>query len=92
MLLVWLACGRTRARHADAGSVSCFHPTPSRSRPGVGLRGGISAVLALSLPLGPERQIVLALTYIVVLFSILGAGPTVGRLIKVTVAPPAPAR
>ena len=57
-----------------------------------GLRGGISVALALSLPLGPERQIVLALTYIVVLFSILVQGLTVGRLIKATVAPPAPAR
>ena len=52
-----------------------------------GLRGGISVALALSLPLGPERQIVLALTYIVVLFSILVQGLTVGRLIKATVAP-----
>ena len=52
-----------------------------------GLRGGISVALALSLPLGPERQIVLALTYIVVLFSILVQGLTVGRLIKATVTP-----
>lgn len=52
-----------------------------------GLRGGISVALALSLPLGPERQIVLALTYIVVLFSILVQGLTVGKLIKATVAP-----
>lgn len=52
-----------------------------------GLRGGISVALALSLPLGPERQIVLALTYIVVLFSILVQGLTVGKLIKATVVP-----
>jgi CPA1 family monovalent cation:H+ antiporter len=52
-----------------------------------GLRGGISVALALSLPTGPERQIVLALTYIVVLFSILVQGLTVGPLIRKTVAP-----
>ncbi|HRY16093.1 MAG: sodium:proton antiporter [Chromatiaceae bacterium] len=52
-----------------------------------GLRGGISVALALSLPAGPERQVVLALTYIVVLFSILAQGLTVGPLIKRTVAP-----
>ena len=55
-----------------------------------GLRGGISVALALSLPVGPERQIILALTYIVVLFSILVQGLTVGRLIKATMAPAVP--
>ncbi|MCB1776339.1 MAG: sodium:proton antiporter [Candidatus Competibacteraceae bacterium] len=52
-----------------------------------GLRGGISVALALSLPAGPERQVILALTYIVVLFSILVQGLTVGPLIRKTVAP-----
>ena len=51
-----------------------------------GLRGGISVALALSLPAGPERHIILALTYIVVLFSILVQGLTVGPLIRKTVA------
>jgi CPA1 family monovalent cation:H+ antiporter len=36
------------------------------------LRGGISVALALSIPAGPERNIVLALTYCIVVFSILG--------------------
>jgi len=52
-----------------------------------GLRGGISVALALSLPAGPERHIVLALTYIVVLFSILVQGLTIGPLIRKTAAP-----
>jgi len=52
-----------------------------------GLRGGISVALALSLPAGPERQVILALTYIVVLFSILVQGLTVGPLIRKTMAP-----
>ena len=47
-----------------------------------GLRGGISVALALSLPAGPERDIVLALTYCIVVFSILGQGLTIGRVIR----------
>lgn len=45
-----------------------------------GLRGGISVALALSLPMGPERNTVVALTYGVVVFSILAQGLTIGRL------------
>lgn len=45
-----------------------------------GLRGGISVALALSLPASPERNIILALTYTVVLFSILVQGLTIGKL------------
>ncbi len=47
-----------------------------------GLRGGISVALALSLPAGPERDTVLALTYCIVVFSILGQGLTIGRLVR----------
>ena len=47
-----------------------------------GLRGGISVALALSLPAGPERNTVLALTYCIVVFSILGQGLTIGRVIR----------
>jgi monovalent cation:H+ antiporter, CPA1 family len=45
-----------------------------------GLRGGISVALALSLPAGPERDMVVALTYGVVVFSILVQGLTIGRV------------
>jgi CPA1 family monovalent cation:H+ antiporter len=45
-----------------------------------GLRGGISVALALSLPPGPERDVILAITYTVVIFSILVQGLTIGRL------------
>jgi CPA1 family monovalent cation:H+ antiporter len=47
-----------------------------------GLRGGISIALALSLSAGPERDLILMMTYIVVLFSILVQGLTVGKLVK----------
>lgn len=47
-----------------------------------GLRGGISVAMALSLPAGPERDILLTMTYLVVVFSIIVQGLTVGRLVK----------
>lgn len=47
-----------------------------------GLRGGISVALALSIPTGPERDLILTVTYVVVVFSILVQGLTVGPLIR----------
>jgi len=47
-----------------------------------GLRGGISIALALSLPAGEVRKTLVAITYIVVVFSILVQGLTIGRLIR----------
>lgn len=46
-----------------------------------GLRGGISVALALSLPAGSERDLLLTITYCVVAFSILVQGLTLGRLV-----------
>lgn len=46
-----------------------------------GLRGGISVALALSLPVDQNRDVILALTYGVVIFSMLGQGLTIGRVI-----------
>ncbi len=46
-----------------------------------GLRGGISVALALSLPDGPQRELILSLTYAVVVFSILGQGLTIKGVI-----------
>ncbi len=47
-----------------------------------GLRGGVSVALALALPAGEERDLILNLTYIVVLLSILLQGLTIGRVIR----------
>lgn len=44
-----------------------------------GLRGGISVALVLSLPAGAERDTLLAVTYIVVVFSILVQGLTLKK-------------
>lgn len=49
-----------------------------------GLRGGISIALALSIPAGPWRETLIALTYCVVAFSILVQGLTFGRLVRAT--------
>ncbi len=47
-----------------------------------GLRGGISIALALSLSNQMNRDLFLVMTYTIVVFSIIGQGLTVGRLIK----------
>jgi len=47
-----------------------------------GLRGGISVALVLQLPDGTERDILLALTYAVVVFSILIQGLSIGKVAR----------
>lgn len=47
-----------------------------------GLRGGISVALALSLPPSPERDLILTLTYGVVVFAIMVQGLTIGQVAK----------
>jgi len=47
-----------------------------------GLRGGISIALALSLTDHMYRDLFLMITYIVVVFSILVQGLTVGKLVN----------
>ena len=47
-----------------------------------GIRGGISVALALSLPPSPMRDIVVAMTYVVVVFSIIVQGLTIGPVAK----------
>ncbi|MDZ7801156.1 MAG: sodium:proton antiporter [Trueperaceae bacterium] len=57
-----------------------FAPYTTRLLVWGGLRGGISIALALSLPAGPHRDVILTMTYGVVVFSILVQGLTVGAL------------
>lgn len=47
-----------------------------------GLRGGIPVALVLSLPQGPSRDMLVTMTYIVVLFSILVQGTTVKYFVE----------
>ncbi|SDL48301.1 monovalent cation:H+ antiporter, CPA1 family [Modicisalibacter muralis] len=46
-----------------------------------GLRGGISVALALALPDGETRDVLLTVTYLIVLFSIFVQGLTIGRVV-----------
>jgi CPA1 family monovalent cation:H+ antiporter len=47
-----------------------------------GLRGGISIALALGLTEAMERDLFLVITYVVVVFSIIVQGLTVGKLVN----------
>lgn len=58
-----------------------FSPRVIRILTWGGLRGGISVALALSLPGGAERDLILIMTYAVVVFSITVQGLTIGRLV-----------
>jgi len=49
-----------------------------------GLRGGISIALALSLPKFEFRDEIITITYIIVVFSIVVQGLTIGKLVKAT--------
>ncbi len=48
-----------------------------------GLRGGVSIALVLALPPGHEKDVLLPLTYVIVLGSILIQGLTVGKLVGI---------
>ncbi len=50
-----------------------------------GLRGGLSIAMALSLPDGPEKSVILPVTYVVVLFSILVQGLSFKKLLNLIV-------
>jgi CPA1 family monovalent cation:H+ antiporter len=47
-----------------------------------GLRGGISIALALSLPEGAIRTIILATTYVIVMFAVIIQGASIGGVIE----------
>ncbi len=47
-----------------------------------GLRGGISIALALSLTTEMHKELFLVITYVIVVFSIIGQGLTVGPIVK----------
>jgi monovalent cation:H+ antiporter, CPA1 family len=47
-----------------------------------GIRGGISIALALSLEPQMERELFLTVTYVIVVFSIIAQGLTIGSLVK----------
>ncbi len=63
-------------------SVHTFTPHVVKILTWGGLRGGISVALALSIPESESRDLIIVMTYIVVVFSILVQGLTVKPLIQ----------
>ncbi|MEJ2691256.1 MAG: sodium:proton antiporter [Deltaproteobacteria bacterium] len=68
--------------------IRTFSPKVIRILTWGGLRGGISVALALSLPAGKERDLILIMTYIVVVFSIIVQGLSMGKVIAKIAGPP----
>jgi CPA1 family monovalent cation:H+ antiporter len=79
LLARWIAVGVPIALFKLKRS---FTPYVTRIMVWGGLRGGISVALALSLPEGDARDTVLAVTYVIVVFSILVQGLTIKGLIE----------
>jgi len=76
------------ARWASVGGAVLFMRMFRTFSPGAikiltwgGLRGGISVALALSIPAVPERATIVTITYIIVVFSIVMQGMTLGKLV-----------
>ena len=63
-------------------SLRTFSPHAVKILTWSGLRGGISVALALSLPPGETRDLFVTVTYLVVTFSIVIQGLTVGRVAR----------
>ena len=68
-----------------------FHPHAIKILTWGGLRGGISVALALSIPAGTERDLIVAVTYVIVVLSTLLQGLTIDKLIKATSQTTSPA-
>lgn len=73
---VWLSVRMTKLRCGSPGKTVALLSWG-------GLRGGISVALALSLASeGMSRELIVYMTYIVVLFSVVGQGLSVGALVR----------
>ena len=62
--------------------VQRFEPHFVKLMTWAGLRGALSVALALSLPPGPARSLIVTATYLIAIFSILVQATTVGPLAR----------
>jgi len=83
------------ARAATVGAVVGLTPPRRRISRGTseiliwgGLRGGLAVAMALSIPQSPQRELIIAITYGVVCFSILVQGTTIRGLVRRTISHP----
>lgn len=60
----------------------CYEPFATSIMIWGGLRGGLAIALALALPAGPAKALILPMTYATVLFSILVQGLSISPLVK----------
>ena len=63
-----------------------FHPHVISILTWGGIRGGISVALALSLPQGQERDIIVAITYVIVILSVTLQGLSIKSLVQYAAA------
>lgn len=94
LLARWIAVG-TPLGLARRLPGQVLHPRAVRILTWGGLRGGVSVALALSIPPAlhggepvPEREVLLTTTYIVVAFSIIVQGLTIGPLVRRSLSEP----
>ncbi len=59
-----------------------FHPHVVSILTWGGIRGGISVALALSLPIGPERSVIVSITYVIVIMSVILQGLSIKNLVQ----------
>ena len=79
LLARWLSVALPISAMARHGT---FPPGTIRVLTWGGLRGGISVALALSLPAASAKGLIVTMTYLVVAFSILVQGLTLGRVAR----------
>jgi NhaP-type Na+/H+ or K+/H+ antiporter len=80
--LIWAGPGRGMATYVLLRRRYLFAPSAYGIMIWGGLRGGLSVAMALSLPAGSERDLLVAVTYSVVVFGLLVQGTSLTWLLR----------
>ncbi len=78
----WLSVGGALAMLGQIGALRAQKLGLTNLLTWGGLRGGLAVAMALSLPESPEKEVILHMTYGVVVFSLLIQGLTIGRIFE----------